>query len=212
MTALLMPTAEEENELDGILEHLAAMPVLAAPPVPDVGETADAKLGVEPGTGDGELLLDHLTAHHRSIARKRIVRSWYVGLNNAAAMHYTEGPLRWSGIHDHRRAYKGQFPIDSDCSAFGTWGYWDGTLDWHLADIVNGERWLAGYTGTMLDHGVDVGRDAAAFLPGDLVIYNGHVAGYVGAGRVISHGSEAGPFLLGWEYRPDVVSVRRYLR
>jgi cell wall-associated NlpC family hydrolase len=38
-----------------------------------------------------------------------------------------------------------------------------------------------------------------------------HVAVYVGNGMVISHGSEAGPFLLRWDYRP-VNEVRRYLR
>jgi cell wall-associated NlpC family hydrolase len=90
---------------------------------------------------------------------------------------------------------------------------WQGLGHFHLADHVNGAGWRAGYTGTLLQHGKLVRYRKAI---GDLVIYgNGppgkHVAIYVGHGMVISHGSEAGPFHLPWNYRRDVMQTRRYI-
>lgn len=156
-----------------------------------------------------------LNVFQRRRARKRAVISAHVGLDNAPAIHYTQGPLRWTGIKEHRRAYRGEFPNQADCSAFTTWCLWDATLRYHLSDFVNGQHWQAGYTGTQQQHGARVrGRK----LPGDLVFYGDqgagvaeHVAIYVGGGLVISHGSEAGPFLLRWDYRA-VAEVRRYIR
>jgi cell wall-associated NlpC family hydrolase len=50
---------------------------------------------------------------------------------------------------------------------------------------------------------------------GDLVLYGAgsgkHVAIVVAADRVISHGSEGGPFLVKPDYRPDIADVRRYV-
>ncbi|MEO6501136.1 MAG: NlpC/P60 family protein [Jatrophihabitantaceae bacterium] len=82
-----------------------------------------------------------------------------------------------------------------------------------MADVVNGQRWAAGYTGTMLQHGRAVPASSAQV--GDLVIYGSgapgqHVAVCLGNGLVFSHGSEAGPFKLALRYRSDVLSVRRY--
>ena len=78
---------------------------------------------------------------------------------------------------------------------------------------VNGAGWAAGYTGTQAMHGRVVSLDALEV--GDLVFYGrawpyGHVAGYVGGGKVISHGSEGGPYLLPVRYRSDVSHARRY--
>lgn len=78
-----------------------------------------------------------------------------------------------------------------------------------MRDVVNGQSWRAGFTGTQLSNGISV--SARSMLPGDLVIYRGHVAIYVGNGKVVSHGSEAGPVLVPWNYRGDVVSIRRYI-
>lgn len=144
-------------------------------------------------------------------ARRKVLRSCRLALTLSNEMQYSEGPGRWSGIAYHRRAYKGQVPLVSDCSAFATWVLWDATLSHKPHDFVNGQAWKAGYTGTMLEYGVDVGRTMANFEVGDLVIYDGHVAVYVGGGNVVSHGSP-GAHLLPWKYRSDVVSVRRYLR
>lgn len=156
-----------------------------------------------------------MTINQRRRARKRVVAAAYLGLRNAPAVHYTQGSRRWDGINLHKRAYKGQFPNYADCSAFATWCLWDATLRWRPRDFVNGEQWKAGYTGTQQNHGKRVtGRK----LPGDLVFYGDqgggvaeHVAVYVGKGLVVSHGSEGGPYLLAWNYRP-VNEVRRYIR
>lgn len=151
----------------------------------------------------------------RRRARKRVVAAAYLTLRNAPVVHYTQGAQRWEGIAKHLRAYKGQYPHYADCSAFATWCLWDATLRHKLRDFVNGESWKAGYTGTQIDHGV---RVTGTKLTGDLVFYGDqgggipeHVAVYVGNGKVISHGSEAGPYLLAWNYR-GVNQVRRYIR
>jgi len=94
-----------------------------------------------------------------------------------------------------------------------------GHLRFGLGDVVNGAGWTAGYTGTMLEHGLAV-RYPSNVLPGDCVIYgNGPpgvhcavVAGMVnGTPVVISHGSEPGPFYLAYNYRPDILQIRRYI-
>ena len=74
-------------------------------------------------------------------------------------------------------------------------------------------------TGTMLEHGLAV-QYPANVLPGDCVIYGSgppgvHCAVIVdmvnGTPMVISHGSEPGPFYLVYDYRPDVLQIRRYI-
>jgi len=136
-----------------------------------------------------------------------------LGLHHAASIHYTQGELRWQGIDRRRVASVGRFPNEADCSSFAGWCYWNG-LHVHLGhtDIVNGEHWLGGYTGTMLEHG----RRVSSPIAGDAIIYGRswpgeHVAIFTGGGLVVSHGSEAGPLLLPWRYRSDVLSIRRYV-
>ena len=81
-------------------------------------------------------------------------------------------------------------------------------------DIVNGANWAAGFTGTQTSHGKRV--SPASIRGGDLAFYAdkngkiGHVAIYVGDGKVVSHGQSSGPSLVPLNYRP-VVQVRRYL-
>lgn len=159
-----------------------------------------------------------LNIAQRQRARKRVVAAAYLGLHNAQRIHYTQGPQRWEGIAKHRRAYRGEYPTQADCSAFATWCLWDATLRYRLPDFVNGEAWTGGYTGTQQDHGKRVPARTRSMLPGDLVFYGDqgggvaeHVAVYVGNGLVVSHGSEGGPYLLAWNYRP-VNEVRRYIR
>ena len=165
-----------------------------------------------------------MTVHHgltdqdRIVARRKMMRSALLAYNHAPSIHYTQGPRRWSGIDQKKRSYKGQYPYYADCSAFVTWIYWD-ALKKHInhgfPDILNGARWQAGFTGTLLNHGRPV--KGKPTLIGDLVIYGTpgstgkHVAMYIGNGKVISHGSEGGPYILPWNYRSDVQSVRRYL-
>jgi cell wall-associated NlpC family hydrolase len=67
----------------------------------------------------------------------------------------------------------------------------------------------------MLSHGKLVVHEENARV-GDLVIYGHgfpgeHVAMFIGGGKVFSHGSEAGPFKLDMDYRPDRMQIRRYI-
>jgi cell wall-associated NlpC family hydrolase len=78
-----------------------------------------------------------------------------------------------------------------------------------IKDVVNGANWNYGYTGTQLNHGKPV-RKWAHKRVGDLIHYRGHVAIYIGGGLVVSHGSEAGPLICRWNYRP-VIAIRRYI-
>lgn len=154
-----------------------------------------------------------LSERHRKEAVNGALQAAIVGLKHAYAQHYTQGELRWQGIDRHRDASKGHYPNYSDCSAFVTWCYWNGLfLRGHHSDIVNGQNWRAGYTGTMLNHGHAVSSP----LPGDAIIYGPswpgeHTAIYTGNGLVVSHGGDPGPLLLPWRYRGDVLSIRRYI-
>lgn len=157
-----------------------------------------------------------LSAPHRIRARDLAVRAAYLGLRNKDALHYTQGPQRWEGIAKNLKAWRGEFPRNGDCSAFATWCLWNGLDHYGVRDTVNGHNWRAGYTGTMVNHGKRVVHEAN-ILRGDLALYgdpygrSGHVAICVGGGRVISFGSEAGPYLLALHYRSDLRQIRRYI-
>lgn len=134
-----------------------------------------------------------------------------LGLKHAPRLHYTQGPQRWDGINRHLYAAHGAYPLYADCSSFYTWCLWN--LLGQGEDVVNGAEWLAGYTGTLLTHGKLVHNLAA----GVAVIYGAgwpgkHVAIATGDGKkVISHGSEGGPYLLDYDYRPDVMEFRAFV-
>ena len=154
-----------------------------------------------------------LSPRHVRQAVDGTLQAAIVGLKHANQQHYTQGELRWSGIDRHRVASRGEFPFWSDCSAFVTWCFWNGLfLRGHHSDIVNGQRWRAGYTGTLLEHG----RSVRSPIPGDAIIYGSswpgeHTALYTGGGLVVSHGGDPGPQLLPWRYRGDILSIRRYI-
>jgi cell wall-associated NlpC family hydrolase len=161
-----------------------------------------------------------LTPEERVRARRLIKFAAVAAVSHKDEIHYTQGPPRWQGIDKKIRCYPGtvRYPTQADCSAFVTWLYWN-ALKSHInkgfPDILNGARWQAGYTGTLLQHG-RVLHSGVPALVGDLVIYGSggtgkHVAVYIGNGMVASHGSEAAPLILPWNYRKDIQSVRRYL-
>lgn len=163
-----------------------------------------------------------LSANERIRVRRLIKFAAVETQARASRIHYTQGAERWEGIDKKIRCYPGhiEIPTEADCSAMATWLYWN-ALKKHInedkfPDILNGSSWKAGYTGTLLQHG-RVLHSGTPGLVGDLVIYGApgttgrHVATYVGNGMVHSHGSEAGPFILPWRYRPDIQSVRRYI-
>jgi cell wall-associated NlpC family hydrolase len=161
-----------------------------------------------------------LTREQRIRARDRTVQAAVLAYHHAPEVHYTQGTERWEGIADDRNARLGEFPTQADCSSFATWCLWNGLhLGFSLGDNVNGEDWAAGYTGTMLSHGKQV-RQVSNVQRGDLVLYGTgfpgeHVTVVVamkaGVPMVISHGSEPGPFHLKYNYRPDILQIRRYI-
>jgi len=163
--------------------------------------------------GDG-----NLTDAEISKARDVAVAAFRLAYNHRGAVHYTQGGSRWQGINERRRVADDRFPTQADCSSLATWALWNALT--HVGgmafpDVVNGQGWQAGYTGTLLMHGALV---TGARRPGDLVIYGSrwpgsHVAMVAAnTGYVYSHGSESGPHYLAWNYRGDVLAVRRYIR
>lgn len=152
-----------------------------------------------------------LSQKHVKQAIDGVLQAAVLGLHHALAIHYTQGANRWSGILNNKIASKGEYPAYADCSSYSDWCYWNGLyVRGHHSDIVNGQHWKAGYTGTMTSHGEYVTK----LIPGDAVFYGTpveHVAIYTGGGFVVSHGSEAGPLLLPVRYRDDVNHYRRYI-
>ncbi len=157
-------------------------------------------------------------------ARDRAVQAAMLALHHSAQIHYTDPdpppePERWEGIDKRLNARRGQFPRNGDCSSLVTWYLWNALfLGFGLGDIVNGQGWTGGYTGTMRDHGLPVQHEAN-LLRGDLVHYGPdpglHVTMVVGrvggVPMVVSHGSEECPCYTKFDYRSDVAEFRRYI-
>jgi hypothetical protein len=148
-----------------------------------------------------------LSAAHVREATHLVQQAAILGYHERQHIGYTQGGRRWC-ISTGRRAIRGQFPSWGDCSGFASWTLWCGlTHIWGaFPDIVNGEHWRAGFTGTMEAHG----RRVSSPFPGCCVFYGDHVAVYTGGGLVVSHGSQAGPLLLPWRYRRPL-SIRSYI-
>jgi hypothetical protein len=133
---------------------------------------------------------------------------------------YSMGGDRWNPIASKANPQTGAMWTVADCSAFATWVLWHALDRGALADIVNGQGWRAGYTGTMVEHGRDVTN--GHYQPGDCAIYGTsrsntkhvvicHQAGTASTARWASHGSAGGPYNVGLHYRGDLVVVKRYL-
>lgn len=157
-----------------------------------------------------------LSDEHAAGARRIIMAGVHLFMVNPDAIHYTQGPLRWEGIDHHLRIAKGEIPHHGDCSSTHSFLLWNGLTHVHpgISDIVNGERWLGGFTGTIARHGKQVHR-IENLKVGDAVLYGPgpnfeHVATAIGGGRVFSHGGEAGPFILPADYRP-IAQMRRHI-
>jgi hypothetical protein len=152
----------------------------------------------------------------RKGARDVVTAAALLGVQHKDEVHYTQQwDLRWQGIESSRKAAQGQFPHHADCSAFVTWCLWQALGDG--PDVVNGERWTAGFTGTMVEHGkvIDDNRHA---VRGDAVLYGSptpfHTAIIIGRrdGKLLaaSHGEETGPYIVPWDAW-QVNSIRRYI-
>lgn len=157
-----------------------------------------------------------LGPRQRVAIRNKAMDAAMVAYHHAGQMRYSEGADRWSGIDLRKRAFLGQYPPAADCSAFYAWVMWDCTRAERLHDFVNGLGWIQGYTGSMQGHGKIVSLNH--LLRADAIFYGGnrsvpgHVAMYIGNGRVISHGSPGGPRILSIHYRNDITICRRYIR
>lgn len=157
-----------------------------------------------------------LSEPHRAHVRQLVVQGCELMLGHARSVHYSQGADRWEGIEKGLLSWKGQYPKHADCSSTATWLLWVG-LHHHygVRDVVNGQDWRAGYTGTALQHGKRVVHEANVKV-GDLAFYGSgwpgeHVAVCLGGGVVFSHGSESGPWKLALRYRPDLMEIRRYI-
>lgn len=164
-----------------------------------------------------------LNAGEQQLARRLVLKAIAVLMDHPEQLHYSQDMrLRWEGITDGivpwdaRGRLNGHYIHHGDCSSTVTWLLWLALHHhFHLADHVNGENWKAGFTGTLLHHGQQV--SVTHGRPGDLVLYGQpgtdgeHVAMKIGHNRVFSHGSEAGPFILPYNYRPDIIGARRYI-
>ena len=163
-----------------------------------------------------------LTARQRVGARKRFKRAAMLAHQHRDRIGYTQGPARWEGIAEHLHAVNGQYPTEADCSSSGSWYGWDATRLYNLFDFMNGDKWLGGYTGTLIRCGARVSGNW--LLVGDGVFYGNqgggipeHVAWVVHPGPlsralVVSHGGPSGPLLLKATYRKDINQCRRFIR
>jgi hypothetical protein len=166
-----------------------------------------------------------LNSAQRGRARELATQAALLAFHHKSQIHYVHQPPkpvvgdRWEGIHKRLNARRGQFPTHSDCSSFVTWCLWNALfLGFNLGDIVNGEGWTGGFTGTMRDHGKRV-HHQANLLRGDCVHYGPgqglHVTIVVGKQNgvpmVISHGSDDCPCFTRFNYRSDVAEFRRYI-
>jgi hypothetical protein len=162
-----------------------------------------------------------LSRDQRIRARDRAIAAALLALHHAPQVHYTQAAPRWEGINKRLNARLGQFPKNADCSSFATWCLWNALhIGFGLGDLVNGAQWTGGFTGTMLSHGKRV-QDVGRVQRADCVIYGNsgtgeHTAIVVGRAKngtpmVVSHGSERGPFFLPYNYRRDIMQIRRYI-
>lgn len=149
-----------------------------------------------------------------------------LGVAHKANWHYTQTPRRWQGISD--KVLSPHTPNYSDCSSGITWLFWDARV--HIrgaagADIVNGLRWKAGNTDSMIRNGTRHVHGVDYWIPGRTCIFYGgprdgsdpeHVSlfmGFVhgyGPNQCWSMGSESGPKILPWNYRSDWRQARAY--
>lgn len=187
---------------EGLPEIPESVPDLGVRDLGDVGSAAIQSIAA-------------VDADQREQVRRILLNGASLLLRNSANVHYTQDlRLRWEGISNGLRISRGDYPHHGDCSSTLTWLYWN-ALYTHLgmSDVVNGQEWRGGYTGTMLQHGRHI--EESDLQVGDSVIYGNapsgtHVAMSIGSGMVFSHGGEGGPYKLRVRYRNDVLGIRRY--
>lgn len=159
-----------------------------------------------------------LSDAHAAHARRVIIKNAHNMVSNKLRVHYSQGSDRWMGIVRRLTHLHNQYPTRCDCSSTATWMLWDAMArPYGVRDLVNHADWKAGYTGTMQKGGKAV-HSKANLKVGDCIFYGDqgggiteHVAVYIGGGKVFSHGSEGGPYILPVDYRSDRRIMRRYI-
>jgi len=121
--------------------------------------------------------------------RDKLVECGRALYNNRGSEHYTEGSMRWQGITDKIRPPHA--PTYSDCSSAVSWCYW--TVFGDGPDILNGDSWKGGYTGTMASHGHEI--SCSDMKAGDVTLFGSgapwdHAEMYMGSGQMVSHGMD----------------------
>lgn len=165
-----------------------------------------------------------LSDEHAAHARSLLVKSAALMVAYKTRIHYSQGANRQVGVRQHLTVTRRQFPTSCDCSSTTWWMLWDAIhRTYNVRDLVcntTHPEWNPNglvYTGSMYTHGKAVVHDSSLKI-GDLIFYGDqgggvpeHVAMYVGGGKVFSHGSEGGPYILDLDYRGDRRMARRYI-
>jgi hypothetical protein len=135
-------------------------------------------------------------AAEANTTRKKIVAAARLCFEHRDEIHYTQSTKRMDGVR--RKLKPPQFPVQEDCSSFVTWCYFAAD-----APDPNGNNYdLNGFTGDQAPRGTEVTTPRL----GDLVFYGpsrseiNHVNLYVGGGKIIGHGGEAGPKVFDIDY------------
>jgi hypothetical protein len=148
-----------------------------------------------------ELTVGRKKAHACAVAIMLVAHRDQIG--------YTQGSLRWIGISARIRPPR--IPRWGDCSSTVEWINWACGLP-----CPSGNKFRGGWTGSQIKHGKQV--TVAARTLCNLLFYGNqgggvpkHVAYVVGNGRVVSHGSMGGPYLVRYNYRSDINQERNYI-
>lgn len=164
-----------------------------------------------------------LSDEHAAHARSLLVRQAQTMVQHKQEIHYSQGGNRQVGVRKHLSIIHGDFPLTCDCSSTAWWMLYDALRrPYGIKDIVchTSPGWNPDglvYTGSQYQHGKAVIHDKNLKI-GDLIFYGDqgggipeHVAVYMGGGKVFSHGSEGGPYILDIDYRNDRRMSRRFI-
>ena len=162
-----------------------------------------------------------LTDRQARYARSLLVKSAANMVRNKDRIDYSQAYNRQEALRRKKSITDGEYPLHADCSSTVYWMLWDVLKrPYGVRDVVCKNEWDPDgvcYTGTQYKNGKAVVHDKNLKV-GDLIFYGDqgggipeHVAMYIGGGKVFSHGSDGGPYIIGLDYRSDRRMSRRYI-